>query len=123
MSEPAERVESNPDTAYEASDWPVAAIALALGAVLVVLAIAVLVLRLGFSSTASDVDRSRRPMPEPRLQTDPAADLARLRAREERELNSYYWIDRDKGIVHSPVEEAIKQVLARGLDGFPQAPR
>jgi hypothetical protein len=38
-------------------------------------------------------------------------------------LNTYYWIDRDKGIVHIPIAEAMKRVATKGIDGFPQAGR
>ena len=52
-------------------------------------------------------------MPEPRLQTDPPDDLAKLRTREEKELNTYHWVDRDKGVIHVPIEKAIDQYLAQ----------
>ena len=121
MSDIPERIETNPDTAYEASDWSIAPIGLVLAAVLVVLSFAVVAVSLGFSNAVSDARRTlATPMPEPRLQTVPPDDLGKLRAREEKELDTYYWIDRDKGIVHIPIDEAMKQVVARGLDGFPQ---
>lgn len=121
MSDIPERIETNPDTAYETADWPVGMIGLVLAAVLLVLAIAVLAVSFGFSDAVSDARRSlATPMPEPRLQTDPPDDLAKLRDREQKELDTYYWVDRDKGIVHIPIDEAMKQVLARGIDGFPQ---
>ena len=121
MSDIPERIETNPDTAYETADWPVGMIGLVLAGVLAVLTIAIVAVSLGFSDAVSDARRSlATPMPEPRLQTDPPDDLVKLRAREEKELDSYYWIDRDKGIVHIPIDQAMKQVLARGIDGFPQ---
>ena len=96
-------------------------IGLVLAAVLLVLAIAVVAVSFGFSDAVSDARRSlATPMPEPRLQTDPPDDLAKLRGREQKQLDTYYWVDRDKGIVHIPIDEAMKQVLARGIDGFPQ---
>ncbi len=122
MSDIPERIETNPDTAYEGADWPVGMIGLVLAGVLAALAIAVLAVSLGFSDAVTDARRTlATPMPEPRLQTDPPEDLATLRAREEKALDTYYWVDRDKGIVHIPIDEAMKQVVARGLDGFPQA--
>jgi hypothetical protein len=121
MSDIPERIETNPDTAYETADWPIGMIGLVLAGVLAVLAIAVVAVSFGFSDAVSDARRSlATPMPEPRLQTDPPDDLAKLRAREQKELDTYYWIDRDKGIVHIPIDEAMKQVVARGIDGFPQ---
>jgi len=121
MSDIPERIETNPDTAYERADWPVGMIGLVLAGVLAVLAAAILAVSFGFSDAVTDARRTlATPMPEPRLQTDSPEDLATLRAREEKALDTYYWVDRDKGIVHIPIDEAMKQVVARGLDGFPQ---
>src|SRR5205823_4917924 len=108
--------------AYEASDWHIGAIGIVLAMILVIIGIAVAALLAGFRITASDVERQlTTALPEPALQTTPAQDLAKLRAREDQALNTYYWIDRDKGIVHIPVYQAMRKVIAHGLDGFPQA--
>ncbi len=53
--------------------------------------------------------------PEPRLQRAPREDLLELRAREERVLTSYAWVDRDKGIVRIPIDRAIEILAERGL--------
>jgi hypothetical protein len=117
----SDRAARNPETAYERSDWRVPAIAIVMAMLLVLIAIAALALRLGFDTAASDVKRSLTvAMPRPALQTDPRTDLAELRAREEQLLNTYYWVDRQNGIVHIPISEAIKQITAKGIDGFPQ---
>ena len=57
------------------------------------------------------------PFAKPRLQTNDAGDLAKLQA-EQRGLNHYTWVDRDKGIVAIPIEEAIKRVVARGSAAY-----
>jgi hypothetical protein len=57
--------------------------------------------------------------PEPRLQTVPRLDLQALRAREDEQLQSYGWIDRDAGIVRIPIDEAMKLTLQRGLPTRP----
>jgi hypothetical protein len=120
----SDRIEINPDTAYEPSDWSVPAIGAVLAMLLVLIAVAVLALRAGFDTAVSDVPRSLTvAMPEPVLQTDPPQDLARLRTREERELNTYYWVDKQNGVVHIPIAEAMKQLAAKGIDGFPQGKR
>ena len=120
----SDRAARNTETAYENSDWHVPAIGIVLAMLLVLVAIAVLALYFGFRTAASDVQRSLSvAMPPPALQTDPQQDLAQLRAREEQLLNTYYWIDRDKGIVHIPIAEAMRRVAAKGIDGFPQAGR
>ena len=88
---------------------------------LALIAVSVLVLRVVFQTAASDVDRMPTTATSaPALQTDPARDLTLLRAREDRALNTYYWVDKQNGIVHIPISEAIKQIVAKGVDGFPQ---
>jgi len=51
----------------------------------------------------------------PSLQEDPHQDLERLRDSERQILNSYGWVDREKGIARVPIEEAMKRVLEKGL--------
>ncbi len=51
----------------------------------------------------------------PRLQTDPAADLANLRACAEAKLNSYGWVDRSAGVIRIPIDRAIILTAERGL--------
>jgi hypothetical protein len=58
--------------------------------------------------------------PGPRLETNPEAELQRFRAEEEKRLNTYGWIDKQKGIVHIPIEEAMKNLARTGAPGFPE---
>ena len=58
--------------------------------------------------------RTRVP-PEPRLQTSPREDLRELRAREDEQLQSYGWIDRNGGVVRIPIDEAMRLTIERGL--------
>ena len=51
----------------------------------------------------------------PRLEEQPAAELANLRRAEDRRLSSYGWIDRQQRVVHVPVERAIEILAERGL--------
>lgn len=55
--------------------------------------------------------------PAPRLQVDPIGDLDRLRASEEAVLQGYAWVDRQKGVVRVPIEQAMKMLVERGGDG------
>ena len=59
--------------------------------------------------------------PEPRLQTDPRADLRELRDHEAAVLGTYSWVDKNAGIVRIPIEEAIKATATRGLPARPAA--
>jgi hypothetical protein len=58
------------------------------------------------------------PFVKPQLQTNDAADLARLQAEQRGRLNGYAWVNRDKGIVAIPIEEAMKRIVARGADAY-----
>ena len=53
--------------------------------------------------------------PEPRLQTNPRQDLQDLRTQEDQTLGSYGWIDKNAGVVHIPIDQAMKLILERGL--------
>jgi hypothetical protein len=57
---------------------------------------------------------------EPRLQTSPRSDMTALRARQMRELETYGWVDRDRGVVHVPIEAAMARLAAQGIPDWPQ---
>jgi hypothetical protein len=121
MAEVAERIEDNPDTAYEQSDWPPGTIGLVLAAILILLVISPLVMIAAFPTTPADVSRALTvEPPQPRLQTAPSEDLAQFRAGEDKRLDSYYWIDKKTGVVHIPIQQAMKEVVEEGIDGFPR---
>lgn len=52
---------------------------------------------------------------EPPLQESPEADMIQFRKEENAKLENYGWVDKGKGVVHIPVEEAMKLTLQRGL--------
>jgi hypothetical protein len=53
--------------------------------------------------------------PSPRLQANNTTDLANYQIAENEKLNSYDWIDRDKGIIRIPIERAMDLIAQRGL--------
>jgi hypothetical protein len=53
--------------------------------------------------------------PNPRLQTDYYGDLEALREQWSKQLESYGWQDKNAGIVHIPIDDAMKLTLERGL--------
>jgi hypothetical protein len=121
MGEIAERVEDNPKTAFEKSDWPLGTIGLVLLGTLIFLVIAPLVLIGAFPRAVSDVSRALTvEPPQPRLQTDPSEDLAQFLVGEDKRLNTYYWIDKKNGVVHIPIEQAMRELAEKGIDGFPR---
>lgn len=51
----------------------------------------------------------------PRLQPIPANEIFDFRQRESAELNGYGWVDRNAGVVHIPIAEAMQLAVQRGL--------
>ena len=52
---------------------------------------------------------------EPALQESPEADMILFRKEENAKLANYGWVNKEKGVVHIPIEEAMKLTLQRGL--------
>lgn len=69
-------------------------------------------------------DAGRLP-PEPRLQTQPFADIQTLRDSEQAVLGGYGWVDEKAGVVRIPIERAKELLLKHGLPqpGASPAPR
>lgn len=59
--------------------------------------------------------------PEPRLQIDPAADLAALRGQEAKLLDSYGWADQASGKVRIPIARAMELLVERRAAAQAQA--
>lgn len=60
--------------------------------------------------------------PAPRLQVFPHADLARLKASEDAQLDSFGWTDRKDLIARMPIEQAMKLLAERGWPSMPTQP-
>jgi hypothetical protein len=75
-------------------------------------------------------DRAARPPlftvdvqpPAPHLQGNPALELARLKQQELRQLTSYGWLERERGIAHIPIERAMDILLRSGLPDVSGSP-
>lgn len=61
--------------------------------------------------------RDAPPMRGPDLQANPAADLAAMRAEAQRRLDSYAWVDRERGVARIPIERAMELLVAREREG------
>jgi hypothetical protein len=57
--------------------------------------------------------------PAPRLQTQPFKDVWQLKRDQNEKLSSYGWVDQSTGVVHIPIEDAMRVVAERG--GVPAA--
>jgi hypothetical protein len=53
--------------------------------------------------------------PEPRLEVQSSADLKKLRAAEEGDLQSYGWLEKNSGTVRIPIDRAMQLLVERGL--------
>ena len=54
-----------------------------------------------------------------RLQAAPLADLQTLRAEERKILNTYGWVDPAAGVVHIPIDQAMRLFVARRAGSAP----
>jgi hypothetical protein len=64
---------------------------------------------------AALVTERLKQFPDPRLQIDPALDLAKVRASDLRDLDTFAWIDRKAGVFRIPIERAMQLLSERGL--------
>jgi hypothetical protein len=53
--------------------------------------------------------------PEPQLEKTPIPHLKEVREAEDQVLNSYGWVDQQKGVVRIPIAKAMDMVVAKGL--------
>ncbi len=94
------------------------------GVALLVIAVVVHILMWGlfevFNAREANQDRAPSQMfvkdqlpPEPILQKSPVLDLKKFNDSEADALNSYGWVDKEKGIVRIPIPEAMKLMLQR----------
>jgi hypothetical protein len=110
-----------PKTAFEPTDWSIAPVAWIYVGTAALLIVSAFVLMAAYPNALGDVGRTVRIAPPgPRLQTSPERDLQQFRAEEDKRLNTYYWIDKQKGSVHIPIDEAMKKVVNTGIPGFPK---
>ena len=124
--------EHSESTAYETRDVKIRPLAVFLVGLLVLMVAAYLIVLLVFrlfnaqkvaeDATADPVAVERAALPpeqrlpaEPRIQADPGGDLQVLRRAEDRLLLNYGWVDREAGIVHIPIDQAMKLVVQEGL--------
>ena len=63
---------------------------------------------------AAPADQRRLP-PLPRLQQFPQNELYTFRQGEDAFLHQYGWLNRDQGVVHIPVEDAMRILVQKGL--------
>jgi hypothetical protein len=104
---------SHPPAAYERTDvppWLVGALAAGFCATV---ALVISGLLLIYPSARPEAHPAPPAIPAPRLQPDPAADLAAYRARMA-ERDGFRWVDRAAGRIQLPIAEAMREQVRRG---------
>jgi hypothetical protein len=118
---------------YETSDLSPRAIALfGLGLALTVIVVMLITYGLWVLFRDSEARRAAwlsplssmpDPITAPRLEIEPGRELKALRREEEARLNSYGWVDREKGLAHIPIDRAIEILAEKGLPTRPSKAR
>jgi hypothetical protein len=57
--------------------------------------------------------------PQPQLQPDPVGDLNKLFVQEDQYLNTYGWVDKNAGVVHVPINDAMEMFLQQNSSSNP----
>jgi hypothetical protein len=57
----------------------------------------------------------KKTFPEPSLEEDERGQMRDFRLKEEKQLNTYGWVDEKAGVAHIPIERAMELVAERGL--------
>jgi hypothetical protein len=125
-------VESNPEVRFEKTDVDAGGL-LKAGFVIVMVTIATVFFLYWLYFVFVRQEAARQPPPPvlkptagvlspppPLLQTGPTVDLLTFREQEDRILGSYAWVDKERGVVRIPIEEAMRLVVSRGV-GSPAA--
>lgn len=121
MTSRAERTDVDEPRHYEVRDASVGAL-VALGGLLALILVTVLgashdlafdLAKWAGRSPTPSVAPALHP-PGPMLEIDPERNLATFRQREDAQLHSYGWIDRQAGIVHIPIERAMDLLAEDG---------
>jgi hypothetical protein len=113
-------------SSYEHTDanvWVVAKFALWLAITAVVVHVGIGLLWKTLVEQAKDTREQSYPLassdpklpPEPRLQQFPRNEVYNFRVGEEQKLHSYGYVNKDAGVVHIPIEEAMRLTIERGL--------
>lgn len=60
--------------------------------------------------------------PEPRLQQFPDHEMRTYAEAQEERLTTFGWVDEQQGVVHMPIEDAMRLTVERGLPARPVDP-
>ncbi|HEY1795939.1 MAG TPA: hypothetical protein VGG57_07450 [Stellaceae bacterium] len=111
----------NEEIATERTDVTVSLAAALFAGFAVVLALSIVGVALVYpNSRRGPSDAPRLLTAQPRLEIDPATDLAAFRAQQQGELAHYGWVDREHGVVRIPIEQAMRDIAKAGINDWPE---
>jgi hypothetical protein len=112
-------------SAYEHTDanvWVIAKFAIWLAITAVIVHVGIWVM---WGTLVKQAEATREPQyplatqprlpPEPRLQQFPANEIDDVRRSENTRLTSYGYVNKDAGVIHIPIAEAMRLTVERGL--------
>ena len=65
--------------------------------------------------TRDDVEKQFKENGAPMLEVDERGQLRDFLMNQEKQLNSYGWVDQSTGVAHIPIEKAMAMIVERGL--------
>jgi hypothetical protein len=71
--------------------------------------------------TAADVEKTFKENGEPMLEIDERGQFRDFLMAQEKELNSYGWVDENAGVAHIPIEKAMSLIVQQGIPVLPQS--
>lgn len=121
-----EKEKINPDVKYETADASAKWLGF-IGAGIVIAAIILPFLLWGLYGFLEQTAAKGAPIPETvsklsfetqkslPLEPNPVANYENFRQSESEKLNDYGWVDKQNGVVHIPIEQAIEMLVNKGL--------
>ena len=70
--------------------------------------------------TQDDMDKAFKNNGAPMLETNERTQFRDFLTDQENQLNSYGWVNKEKGVAHIPIERAMELVVQRGIPVCPQ---
>ena len=69
--------------------------------------------------TQADMDKAFKDNGAPMLETNEHGQFRDFLIKQEDQLNSYGWVDKEGGVAHIPIERAMQLIVERGLPVHP----
>ena len=70
--------------------------------------------------TQADMDKTFKDNGAPMLEVIEGVDLRKDLIKQEDQLNSYGWVDKDAGVAHIPIQRAMDLIVQQGLPVVPK---